>query len=275
VVGTLARLPEVVTRLPNARPEGCLPVNEYLQLEGTGTVLVAGDCAGLPVKLPFLALRAIRMGRRAAFNAYGITQGYRPLHWKESRLWIQIAALGRHAAVTRCFGWVFGGIPAWILSRLLCLLTLPGLERNLRIMLDWGMDLVFRNDIVVLAPQRTQKISHAHYQPGDVIIRQGEVGDTAYILNSGEAEVVVEADGRERHIGLVKPGDCFGEIALLSGVVRTATVRCLTPVDVTVLPRDQFMVLAEGYRDLGSALKARMWERLDQDSRRLAKAAGG
>jgi CRP-like cAMP-binding protein len=72
----------------------------------------------------------------------------------------------------------------------------------------------------------------------------------------------MQSNGHSQHLRNVKAGECFGEIALLCDSPRTATVRCLTPVDLLVLPRDQFMALAEGFRDLGSALKARMSERV-------------
>jgi CRP-like cAMP-binding protein len=144
----------------------------------------------------------------------------------------------------------------------LCLLTLPGLERNIRVLIDWILDIPFRNDIVVLAPQRTHKLSYAHYEIGDEIVRQGEKGDCAYILLAGGVEVLRQVNGRLEQVTRLNPGDCFGEIALLCDVPRTATIKCLTPVDVVVLPRDQFLTLAKGYRDLGNALKARVVERM-------------
>jgi CRP-like cAMP-binding protein len=56
------------------------------------------------------------------------------------------------------------------------------------------------------------------------------------------------------------PGECFGEIALLAKLPRTATVRCVTPVDLLVLPRDQFAALTHGYREFEAALRTRMAE---------------
>jgi hypothetical protein len=47
----------------------------------------------------------------------------------------------------------FGGLPAWLLARFACLLTLPGLERNLRVVLDWLLNAMFRGDIAVLSPR--------------------------------------------------------------------------------------------------------------------------
>jgi len=263
VVGTLVNRPKVVSSLPGARPDGRLPVDDFLKLEGMDNVWVAGHCAGLKEMGPFMALREIKMGRRAAYNAYAATQGFKPIKWAHRKPLVNMVALGRKAAVGRFFGIPLAGIPAWVASRLLCLFTLPGLERNLRILIDWILDIPFRNDIVVLAPNRTLKLSRAHYEPGDEIIRQGEKGDCAYLLQSGKVEVLSQTNGNWKKIAELSTGDCFGEIALLCDTPRTATVKCLTPVDVTVLPREQFMTLAEGYRDLGGALKARMASRLN------------
>ena len=129
---------------------------------------------------------------------------------------------------------------------------------------DWVLALPFRSDIVALAPQQTKKLGRAHFEPGDVVVRQGDKGDCAYLIRGGELEVLQQDGDRQQRVAKLQSGDCFGEIALLADVPRTATVRCLTPVDVLVLPRDEFMTLAEGYRDFGSALRSRMMERMGE-----------
>jgi NADH dehydrogenase FAD-containing subunit len=267
VVDALSARPRVVTNLPMAAPDGRLPVNEYLQVRGDEHILAAGDCARFETGASaFEPRREIKMGRRVGYNALALHRGYEPFRWSEKRPWLSIAALGRHASVANFLGIKFTGIPAWILARAGCVLTLPGLERNLRVLADWLLDLPFRNDIVELAPQQTRKLSRAHFEPGDVIVRQGDQGDCAYLINRGEVEVLRQEGDHQQPVAKLKSGECFGEIALLAGVPRTATVRCLTPVDVLVLPRDEFMTLAEGYRDFGSALKSRMVERIAKDS---------
>ena len=77
--------------------------------------------------------------------------------------------------------------------------------------------------------------SHAF---GDVIIRQGAPADEFFVLVSGRARVVQrEADGEETVLSTLHPGEVFGEIALLEGRTRTATVRASS--DVTVLRMDR------------------------------------
>jgi NADH dehydrogenase FAD-containing subunit/uncharacterized membrane protein YphA (DoxX/SURF4 family) len=282
VIGALAFRNRIVSTLSGGCPDGRLPVDEFLRpraMEGvfvTGdcaaiareSVTVAGDCGSADVEGPFMAWREIKMGRLAAYNALASIRQYSLSRWPRSKPSICIAALGRFVTVGSFFGIRVGGFFAWIMSRLLCLFTLPGLERNLRVVIDWILDIPFRNDIVVLAPQRTQKLGAAHYEAGDEIIRQGEKGECAYLLMAGEAEVVRQVGGKSEQVAKLKSGECFGEIALLSDVPRTATVKCLTPVDVVVLPRDQFMTLTEGYRELGNALKTRMSERISSSEQK-------
>ncbi len=202
----------------------------------SGLLIMAGVCADTHQNPPFLAKREIKMGRLAVYNAVAAVQGFKLLRWSKKRPWVYLAALGRYATVGRFFGIRLGGMPAWLISRALWLFTLPGLERNLRILIDWVLDIPFRNDIVVLAPQRTHKLSRAHYEVGDEIVRQGEKGDCAYLLLAGEVEALQRVNGRMERLRACRSGECFGEIALLCDTPRTASIKCLTPVDVVVLP---------------------------------------
>ena len=68
------------------------------------------------------------------------------------------------------------------------------------------------------------------------------MGDAAYVVESGRLEVL--KDGVK--VDELAEGDCFGELALLSGVKRTASVRCLTACELTVLARDDFQALSSG-----------------------------
>ncbi|MEX2650462.1 MAG: FAD-dependent oxidoreductase [Alphaproteobacteria bacterium] len=271
-IATMFGPPRVVASLSNAKSGGRVDVDPWLRLRRIPPNITAvGSVVSAPGPVGLSMWRDIRMGRCAAFNVLAAIQGFAPRRWSEPRQVLALAALGRRASVGRLFGLVFGGVPAWLLARGLCVLTLPGLERNLRIVIDWLLDLPFRNDIAVLAPQRTSKITAAHFEAGDEIIREGEAGNCAYVLRAGIVEIVARRGAASVALARLGPGECFGEMALLTNAPRTATARCATPVDVLVLPRDQFLLLAEGYRDLGAALRARMQDRLHQS---MEAAAG-
>ena len=63
------------------------------------------------------------------------------------------------------------------------------------------------------------------YLNGDPIVRQGEVGDCMYVVQSGEVEVLLASPTGEHHLATLGPGDFFGEMALFEKEVRSATVR--------------------------------------------------
>ncbi|HEY8519003.1 MAG TPA: serine/threonine-protein kinase, partial [Gammaproteobacteria bacterium] len=67
-----------------------------------------------------------------------------------------------------------------------------------------------------------------NYQPGDEIIREGELDDRFYIIVSGEVSV---QSGR-RQVGKLSDGDCFGETSYVRGARRTATISAITPVTI-------------------------------------------
>lgn len=81
-----------------------------------------------------------------------------------------------------------------------------------------------------------------HVVAGAAVFTQGEVGDSFYILLSGEAEVV----GDDRRIAGLGPGDSFGQIALLHRVPRTATVRAVKDLRLEPLRCDPFLAGLRG-----------------------------
>lgn len=85
-----------------------------------------------------------------------------------------------------------------------------------------------------------------HYQPGEVIINRGDRSDSFYCVLSGELTAVVTDDnGEELTLGVVQPGEFFGEIGLLNKAARTATVRSLTHSQVYCTDEKVFFELLE------------------------------
>jgi hypothetical protein len=76
---------------------------------------------------------------------------------------------------------------------------------------------------------------------GDVIIRQGDIGDDLYLVEAGQAEVQIDSrTGLPVTVALLGPGDYFGEIALVTGGQRTANVIAMTPVTLLRLTKDAY-----------------------------------
>ena len=63
------------------------------------------------------------------------------------------------------------------------------------------------------------------YEDGEAIVRQGEVGDCMYVIQSGRVEVIQATDMGEQHLAFLETGDFFGEMAVFEKETRSATVR--------------------------------------------------
>ncbi|HEV2994410.1 MAG TPA: peptidase domain-containing ABC transporter [Chthoniobacterales bacterium] len=94
-------------------------------------------------------------------------------------------------------------------------------------------------------------LQEEHYDFGDVIVKQDDPADSFYVLTHGRARALkIKSDGEEIPLGVLKPGDSFGEAALAEGGKRTATVRCSTAVDVLRIARSDFLELVEQVPEL-------------------------
>jgi CRP-like cAMP-binding protein len=95
-----------------------------------------------------------------------------------------------------------------------------------------------------LAPRYLRRLAdlmgEERYMEGARIVRDGDIGDTFYVILEGEAKVVSPTG---RTVNRLRPGDYFGEISLLDGDVRTATVTSETPMTLMILERPRFMKL--------------------------------
>lgn len=88
-----------------------------------------------------------------------------------------------------------------------------------------------------------RQLGRERFTAGAVVVQQGHVGTTFYIIQSGQAEALKETDAGPQRLTLLGPGDYFGEIALLLDAPRSATVRALTPLEVRSLDREAFEAL--------------------------------
>jgi NADH dehydrogenase len=223
-----------------------------MQVKDRPNVWALGDAALVPDVskggwCPPTAQYAMRQGRQAARNILAAlhSRSLQNFHFKGLG---QMAVIGRHCGVAQIGGWKISGVLAWVLWRGVYLMKLPGLPCKVRVAIDWIMELVFPRDITKVELQRTEHLKHAHFQQGEIIIREGEIGDRFYIIESGEVEVVHQEPGQpEQQLALRSTGDSFGELALLKDAPRAATVRCLTAVDVIMFNRKDFLTLAGSF----------------------------
>ncbi len=79
------------------------------------------------------------------------------------------------------------------------------------------------------------------YKGGEIIIKQGESGNCMFVIQSGEIQVLKEKDGKEIQLAIRKAGDFFGEMALFSREVRSATIRALSDVRILTVDRKNLL----------------------------------
>lgn len=105
---------------------------------------------------------------------------------------------------------------------------------------------------------------------GDIICRQGEPSDDAYVLLGGEANVVIETSVDRRHVAVLQPHHVIGEIGLACDIPRTATVQARDGCTLLRIARTAFREVIQRYPDMAFAIIANLGLRLQEVSRALA-----
>jgi len=107
------------------------------------------------------------------------------------------------------------------------------------------------------------------YAPGQIIVRQGEVGDAAYVVLSGQAEVLVDSDNGQIKVADLQPNAIVGEIAILSNQTRTATVRATTSVETLRIRKDHFLRMLGEYPEMTVEIMRVLADRLSHTTAEL------
>jgi CRP-like cAMP-binding protein len=117
----------------------------------------------------------------------------------------------------------------------------------------------------------SRRLKPVRYRQGERIIREGQVGEELFFIESGRVDVVREEGPRALVLAELGAGDLFGETALLTGAPHSASVFALSNVDLWVLSKGDFDDLVAAYPNLALALSRLLSERLRQTDERFAK----
>lgn len=213
-----------------------------MRVEGFDNIWGVGDCAAIPnaytgkASAP-TAQVAVRQGKHLAWNVANSVQGkpLQPFSFKPQGM---LASIGNYKAVGQVFGVKVSGFLAWFLWRGVYLSKMPTLARKIQIAFDWGWQLLFPRDIAQINLRQTERLGSAHFEPGQYVFHKGDPGDKFYIIERGKAGVYLENDGQP--VTVLKPGEYFGEGALLQAGTRSASIRAEEPLDVLMLGRESF-----------------------------------
>jgi len=246
----------------STRPHDRLLVEPTLRVKGSENVWALGDCAlvplppdpkdpATPVYAPPTAQHAVREAELCADNLLASLEGKpaRPFTFRGLGV---MAALGHRCGIAQVMKLKLSGFPAWWLWRTVYLMKLPGLDRKVRVGASWLIDLIFPPDLVQLRVGKSTGVTQEHYEPGECVFEQGDSGDRFYIVIKGKAQVVTQPTPGASEVVLAElvAGQYFGEMALIQRRVRSATVRCVEPMDVLALSKGDFNAIFSHLADL-------------------------
>ncbi len=120
------------------------------------------------------------------------------------------------------------------------------------------LSLGFTDDQNASLSNLAQEMEILNFNPGDVLMREGDPGDSLYLVLYG----TVDVNAQNRFLARLGSGEMIGELSLLTGEPRSATVSAIEPVRVARLSRGRFEGWAESLPDAARQLSAIMLERL-------------
>lgn len=228
--------------IPNVK--GRMVTEPTMRVPGHEGMWAAGDCAAVPLDrgeqtCPPTAQFAYRQGKLLGQNIAQCLAGA-PLEPFSFTGLGELAAIGHRSAVADIYGVQFSGFVAWFLWRTIYLLKLPGLERKLRVMIDWTLDLFFPKDITLLRSRPTEVVQEVHLEKGDHIFHAGEPAFSFYIVKAGRIDLLDEN-------GIVKSlsaGEHFGERALLQDKIWRFDAVAMEPTTLVSISGKTFETIA-------------------------------
>jgi CRP/FNR family cyclic AMP-dependent transcriptional regulator len=110
------------------------------------------------------------------------------------------------------------------------------------------------------------------YRPGQVLFRKGDVGDAAYVIIRGDAEVSVQTETGEIPVAELHDGDFLGEIAILCDTPRTATITASSELKTLRIRKEPFFELLRQFPELAIEMTRLLAERLTRTTAELVEA---
>ena len=102
---------------------------------------------------------------------------------------------------------------------------------------------------------------------GTTVFRQGEPGGSLYVIRAGKVRVLKETNGRTRMVTILGPGEFFGEMAVVTGKPRSATVEVVEDAELLKVPAGKLEEMIAGSGEVAIRLIRHLAERLDNANR--------
>ena len=111
------------------------------------------------------------------------------------------------------------------------------------------------------------------FDAGQVVVREGDPGDALFVVKAGIVEVHTDREGSAVHLAQLGPGACYGEVSMLSGLPRTATVVAKVPSTLLRLPREQLAQLLDAYPNVRERLQTMVLLRATDTIKKITRPA--
>jgi CRP-like cAMP-binding protein len=110
------------------------------------------------------------------------------------------------------------------------------------------------------------------FAPGELLCRQGDPGDTAFIILDGDADVLVDTPNGQLSVARLGKNDLVGEMAILIDIPRTATVKAIGPVSTLAISKDLFFRMVTEFPQMGVEIMRELAHRLENTTAQLREA---
>ena len=110
------------------------------------------------------------------------------------------------------------------------------------------------------------------YEPEQELCHQGDIGDAAYLIISGEADILIETPAGPLSIASVGKNALVGEIAIINDVPRTATVQAKTRLEALKITKDHFLRLVSEFPEMAIEIMRVLASRLSSTNDELTEA---
>ena len=230
---------------------------EHMRALGRANIWAGGDCAAVPHPkggpCPPLAIYAMTQGQMIAKNIIATVQAKSLKRYRFTGIG-DACSLGRRRAVAHVRGVRFTGLVAWVAWRLMLLSFVESFDRKVRIFIDWLLWPVLGRDVINIRMDEPYGIRRQHYEPGQEIIREGEIGRRLYIIMDGEVEVSRSGPNGPEVLATLGRGQHFGEVAVFQDSRRTASVHARTKVELLSVGQGESKALGSVLPAFGGAM---------------------
>jgi NADH:ubiquinone reductase (H+-translocating) len=292
VVCTIGTTPHpLIQHLDVPKERGRLLTEPDMSLPGYPNIWAIGDCAAVINALdgqlsPPTAQFAERQAKQVSGNIAARIKGKETRPFSHKSLG-SLCSIGGRNAVAEMMGLHISGFPAWFAWRGIYLMKLPSFPQQIKIGIEWMLDLILPRPLAHLRDDRTNRVYRSFVPAGDFVFREGDPATDFYMIESGELEILQPTSGHDRDgkyepdgkhepdekyepVAILGVGDFFGERALIDDRPHQRACRARSDVELVVIGSKLFTEISSSLAPLKQALvsaskrRTAIWQQLPE-----------